>query len=92
MDEPQQQQLEQQQEQEQKRASQASCSIRCFSEVTPADGRLDFQIIDLGRQVYVWVAVGGAKLSNLCFSIQSPTQASRPVCTCGTHKLMFIYR
>ncbi|KIZ02786.1 hypothetical protein MNEG_5168, partial [Monoraphidium neglectum] len=50
----------------------ASCSVRCFSEVTPSDGRLDFQIIDLGRQLYVWVAVGGAKMSNLSFSIQAP--------------------
>jgi hypothetical protein len=52
--------------------------VRCFSEVTPSDGRLDFQIIDLGRQVYVWVAAGGAKMKNLCFSIQAPAGGGAP--------------
>ena len=55
-----------------------SCTVRCFSEVTPSDGRLDFQIVDLGRQLYVWVAVGGAKLSSMCFSIQAPSGGGAP--------------
>ncbi|KAI8474400.1 MAG: hypothetical protein J3K34DRAFT_130669 [Monoraphidium minutum] len=57
-------------------AAAPGCSVRCFSEVTPSDGRLDFQIIDLGRQLYVWVAAGGAKFGNLSFSIQTPGQAA----------------
>jgi hypothetical protein len=59
-------------------ASAPGCSVRCFSETTPSDGRLDFQIIDLGRQLYVWVAVGGAKMANLAFAIQSPAQGGAP--------------
>lgn len=55
-----------------------AAAVRCFSEVTPSDGRLDFQVIDLGRQVYVWVAAGGAKLGSLCFSIQSPQGGASP--------------
>lgn len=51
--------------------------VRCFSEVTPSDGRLDFQVIHLGRQLYVWVAVGGAKMANLCFSIASAASQAR---------------
>ena len=47
----------------------APVSVRCFSEETPSDGRLDFQVVDLGRQLYVWVALGGARMPNLCFSI-----------------------
>jgi hypothetical protein len=53
-------------------AAAAASSVRCFSEATPSDGRLDFQVIDLGRQLYVWVAVGGARMGNLAFAIQPP--------------------
>ncbi|GBF89530.1 hypothetical protein Rsub_02248 [Raphidocelis subcapitata] len=56
----------------------SAARVLCFSETTPSDGRLDFQVIDLGRQLYVWVALGGAKMSNLCFSIQAPSQAGAP--------------
>jgi hypothetical protein len=56
----------------------AAAAVRCFSEVTPSDGRLDFQIIDLGRQVYVWVAAGGAKLRNLSFAIAAPAAGGAP--------------
>lgn len=44
--------------------------IHCFSEQAP-DATLHFQIIDLGLQLYIWVAVGGAKLQNMYLAIQS---------------------
>lgn len=44
--------------------------MRCFTEVAP-DATIHFQILDLGQQLYVWVAVGGAKLQNLYLAIQS---------------------
>ena len=45
---------------------------RCFVEQAP-DATLYFQIIDLGRQLYVWASVGpGAKLKHLCMAIQAP--------------------
>lgn len=46
---------------------------RCFVEHAP-DATIYGQIIDLGRQLYVWVSVGasGAKLNNLCMAIQTP--------------------
>jgi hypothetical protein len=50
--------------------------IHCFTEQAP-DAAIHFQIIDLGLQLYIWVAVGGAKLQNMYLAIQSK-QVSRP--------------
>lgn len=44
--------------------------VNCFTEQAP-DATIQFQIIDLGLQVYIWVAVGGAKLQNMFLAIQS---------------------
>jgi hypothetical protein len=44
--------------------------VHCFTEQAP-DATIQFQIIDLGLQVYIWVAVGGAKLQNMYLAIQS---------------------
>lgn len=44
--------------------------IHCFTEQAP-DATLHLQIIDLGLQLYIWVAVGGAKLQNMYLAIQS---------------------
>ena len=41
---------------------------RCFTEST-----LHFQVIDLGRQYYVWVSAVGPKLGNLYLAINTPT-------------------
>lgn len=48
--------------------------IHCFTEQAP-DATIHFQIIDLGLQLYIWVAVGGAKLQNMYLAIQ-PKQVS----------------
>ena len=47
---------------------------RCFSHATP-EATLHFQIVDLGRQVYVWIGVGEPKLPNLYFAIQARVRA-----------------
>lgn len=44
--------------------------MRCFVESAP-DATIYFQVVDLGQQVYVWIAVGGAKLQNMYLAIQS---------------------
>lgn len=44
--------------------------VHCFTEQAP-DATIHFQIIDLGLQLYIWVAVGGAKLQNMYLAIQS---------------------
>jgi hypothetical protein len=44
--------------------------IHCFTEQAP-DATIHFQIMDLGLQLYIWVAVGGAKLQNMYLAIQS---------------------
>lgn len=44
--------------------------MRCFTEDAP-DATMHFQIMDLGQQIFVWVAVGGAKLQNMYLAIQS---------------------
>lgn len=49
--------------------------MRCFSEAAP-DATVHCQIIDLGQQIFVWMAVGGAKLQNMYLAIQN-----RLVCT-----------
>jgi hypothetical protein len=45
-------------------------SVRCFHETTP-EAVIYFQIINLGRQLYVWISVGSPKLDNMFFAIQS---------------------
>eukprot|EP00879_Flechtneria_rotunda_P029441 GHRR01031848.1.p1 GENE.GHRR01031848.1~~GHRR01031848.1.p1 ORF type:complete len:139 (+),score=29.04 GHRR01031848.1:155-571(+) len=44
--------------------------IHCYTEVAP-DAVIYFQIIDLGQQLYIWVATGGATFQNLYLAIQS---------------------
>lgn len=58
--------------------------IHCFTEQAP-DATIHFQIIDLGLQLYIWVAVGGAKLQNMYLAIQSKQVLLRLVCvrTCS---------
>jgi len=51
-------------------SSSLRARVHCFSEQAP-DATIQFQIIDLGLQLYIWVAVGGAKLQNLYLAIQS---------------------
>jgi hypothetical protein len=60
---------------QQEPSSPEACGIsqRCL-EVEANDGAvLHLQIVDLGRQYYVWVSVGGAKMSNMYLAIQTPT-------------------
>ena len=45
-------------------------SVHCFHESTP-EAVIHFQIISLGRQLYIWISVGSPKLDNLYFAIQS---------------------
>lgn len=45
---------------------------RCFVEALP-DATIHYQVIDLGRQLYVWASMGSAaKLGSLCMAIQTP--------------------
>lgn len=46
--------------------------VHCFTEQAP-DAVIHFQIMDLGQQLYIWIAVGGAKLQNMYLAIQSRT-------------------
>lgn len=50
---------------------QCGISQRCFS-MDAQESTLHFQIVDLGRQYYVWISAGGAKMSNLYLAIQTP--------------------
>ena len=43
---------------------------RCFSEAGP-DGVVHFQIVDLRRQLFVWLSSGSAQLGNLCMATQT---------------------
>jgi len=54
----------------------------CFSEEI-LDVTVHFQVMDLGRQLYVWVGTGEAKMGSMCFASPSDLQrgALRP-CTC----------
>lgn len=53
--------------------------IHCFTEQAP-DATIHFQLIDLGLQLYIWVAVGGAKLQNMYLAIQSKQVCKEGVC------------
>ncbi|KAF5835809.1 hypothetical protein DUNSADRAFT_6843 [Dunaliella salina] len=54
---------------------------RCFTETAP-DATIHCQIIDLGRQVYVWASVGAnTKLNNLYMAIQTPAASTPSVAT-----------
>ncbi len=57
----------------------AGPSPRCFTEVTP-EATIHFQVVDLGRQVYVWISSGAPNLSNLSFAIQSSAVSAAAVC------------
>ncbi|DBA66724.1 TPA: hypothetical protein ACH3X2_001873 [Trebouxia sp. C0005] len=43
---------------------------RCFSEAGP-DGVVHFQIVDLRRQLFVWVSAGSTELGNLSMATQT---------------------
>ncbi len=58
---------------------------RCFSEAGP-DGVVHFQIVDLRRQLFVWVSVGSADLGNLCMATQ--TRMVRRKSSCSTAALL----
>ncbi len=42
----------------------------CFSEEL-LDSTVHFQVMDLGRQLYIWVGTSAAQMGSLCFA--SPT-------------------
>ena len=44
---------------------------RCVSMEVPGEATVNIQIIDLGKQYYVWVSAAGPTLSNLHIAIQS---------------------
>eukprot|EP00879_Flechtneria_rotunda_P005832 GHRR01006136.1.p1 GENE.GHRR01006136.1~~GHRR01006136.1.p1 ORF type:complete len:167 (+),score=39.80 GHRR01006136.1:155-655(+) len=54
--------------------------IHCYTEVAP-DAVIYFQIIDLGQQLYIWVATGGATFQNLYLAIQSRLDPNPSVAT-----------
>eukprot|EP00878_Enallax_costatus_P007930 GHUV01008295.1.p1 GENE.GHUV01008295.1~~GHUV01008295.1.p1 ORF type:complete len:162 (+),score=52.51 GHUV01008295.1:149-634(+) len=54
--------------------------MRCFSEIAP-DATVHFQILDLGQQLFVWVAVGGAKFQNLYLAIQNRLDPNPSIAT-----------
>jgi hypothetical protein len=58
--------------------------VHCFTEQAP-DATIQFQIIDLGLQVYIWVAVGGAKLQNMYLAIQSKQVCCELPLACCIH-------
>lgn len=51
-------------------AVQPQLQQRCFSESGP-DGAVYFQIVNLRRQLYVWLSAGSAQLGNLCMATQT---------------------
>ncbi|KAG2426573.1 hypothetical protein HXX76_012891 [Chlamydomonas incerta] len=55
-----------------------SARQRNFS-ITTHDAVLHFQILDLGRQYFVWVSAVGPKLGNLTLAIKSPADAAPSV-------------
>jgi hypothetical protein len=57
-------------------------SPKCFSENFP-EGTIHFQVLDLGRQVFVWLSVGSPKLSNMFLAIDSPQVRGRATHCCA---------
>jgi hypothetical protein len=51
-------------------ADETAMRQHTFSEALP-DATLHFQIIDIGRQLYVWMSMGTANLTQLAFGIQT---------------------
>lgn len=51
---------------------------RNFSMQSP-DALLHFQILDLGRQYFIWVSAVGPKLDNLTLAIQTPSVRGAPL-------------
>lgn len=47
----------------------------------PGDASVHIQIIDLGRQMYIWISSAGQNLSDLHMAIQSHTEAQPTVAT-----------
>ena len=43
---------------------------RCFSEQSP-DGVVHFQVVNFGRQLFVWLSVGSEQLGQLCMATQT---------------------
>lgn len=54
---------------------QPRCAQHCFSAEGPGNEPLHFQLLNLGRQLYVYVSAGGAKMEGLSFAIKSPSSA-----------------
>ncbi|EIE23820.1 hypothetical protein COCSUDRAFT_83695 [Coccomyxa subellipsoidea C-169] len=62
-------------------AAAAALMQHCFSEEL-LDSTVHFQVMDLGRQLYIWVGTSAAQMGSLCFA--SPIGAARgmpPVAT-----------
>lgn len=56
--------------------------LRCVViEDIPGDAPIHMQIIDLGRQIYIWISSSGPSLSNLHMAIQSQTCSQPAVAT-----------
>lgn len=53
---------------------------RCFCESGP-DGAVYFQIVNLRRQLYVWLSAGSAQLGNLCMATQTRMVRTMPIPT-----------
>lgn len=51
--------------------TKSSVRQRTFTQLT-GETTLLYQIIDLGRQYYIWIAAGSAKQGNLFYGIQLP--------------------
>lgn len=52
-------------------AHSGAARVYTFQENAP-DAVINIQVVDLGRQLYVWLAAGGARLGDLCCGIITP--------------------
>ena len=64
-------------------AAAGSGMQHCFSEEI-LDSAVHFQVMDLGRQLYIWVGTSAAQMGSLCFA--SPLRAPP-----GAHLLLFTF-
>ncbi|KAL6749888.1 hypothetical protein V8C86DRAFT_2828868 [Haematococcus lacustris] len=53
---------------------------RCFTECLP-EATVHFQLIDMGRQLYIWAGVGRPSLSAMCMAIKTPMTSPPAVAT-----------
>jgi hypothetical protein len=58
-----------------------------FTETTP-DATLHFQILDIGRQIYVWMSTGTTSLSQLAFGIQTQVVSNGSRCQKQHHPVL----